>query len=59
MLKKSFSVVLDLQKLSVRDGGGGVKQPRVRTQKGGRVSSVRMRTRGRGGQILANLERTY
>ena len=38
----------------------GVKQPRVRTQKGGGVSIKRTCAYEReGGQILANLERTY
>ena len=38
--------------------GGGGQQPRVRTQKGVSIKRT-CAYEGEGGQILANLERTY
>ena len=40
-------------------GGGGSNNQEYVRKRGVCVSSVRVRTRGEGGQILAILERTY
>ena len=56
---KSLSPWFQMPRNFVLEMGGGGRQPRVRTQKGGEYQAYVCVRGGRGGQILANLERTY